>query len=96
MVRISGSSAPSGIHKSAGKSSSGAKAGKAGRGDKVQVSDASALRERAKVMLSNMPDVRLDKIEGIRDALESGTYQMNSKAVSVHIVRNALSEHAWG
>ncbi len=96
MVRISGSSAPSGIHKSAGKSRTGSKGSKSSQGDRVQVSDAAALRERAKVLMSDMPDVRLDKIEGIRDALEGGSYHMNSKAVSIHIVRNALSERAWG
>ncbi|MDQ6989854.1 MAG: flagellar biosynthesis anti-sigma factor FlgM [Mariprofundaceae bacterium] len=96
MVRISGSTAPTGIHKSAAKSGAGKSNGKGKAGDSVQVSDAAGLRERAKVMLADMPNVRLDKIEDIRDALEQGTYQMNSKAVSVHIVRNALSEHAWG
>ncbi|MDX8382679.1 MAG: flagellar biosynthesis anti-sigma factor FlgM [Ghiorsea sp.] len=96
MVRISGSSSPSGIHKSAGKPSSAKSSGKSSKKDTVQVSDAAGLRERAKVMLSDMPDVRLEKIEEIRDALESGTYQMDSRSVSVHIVRNALSEHAWG
>jgi len=95
VVRISGSSAPTGIHKSAGKAAS-AKTGTSSKKDTIQVSDAAGLRERAKVMLSDMPDVRLDKIEEIRDALESGTYQLDSKSVSVHIVRNALSEHAWG
>ena len=47
-------------------------------------------------MLADMPDVRLDQIEEIRDALAQGTYQMNSKAISTYIVRNALSEHSWG
>jgi len=70
--------------------------GTTSQSDKVQVSDAAGLRERAKVMLADMPDVRLDQIEEIRDALAQGTYQMNSKAISTYIVRNALSEHSWG
>ncbi len=94
MVRINSSNQPTGIHKS---SSGKAKktTAKSSSSDKVQVSDAAGLRERAKVMLSDMPDVRLDQIEGIRNALEQGTYAMNSKAISSHIVRNALSEHSW-
>jgi len=92
-MRIQGSSAPTAANKSVKKSKgSAAKAS----GDSVQVSDAAGLRERAKVMLSDMPDVRLDQIEEIRNALEQGTYQMNHKAVSTYIVRNALSEHSWG
>ncbi|HID36678.1 MAG TPA: flagellar biosynthesis anti-sigma factor FlgM [Ghiorsea sp.] len=94
MVRISGSSQPAGIHKSAGKPKGAAV--KSGKSDSVKVSDAAGLRERAKVMLADMPDVRLDEIESIRNALEQGTYQMNNKNIATHIVRNALSEHAWG
>lgn len=95
MVRINSSNQPTGIHKSAsGKAKKPIP--KSASSDKVQVSDAAGLRERAKVMLSEMPDVRLDQIEGIRNALEQGTYTMNSKAISSHIVRNALSEHSWG
>ncbi len=94
MVRITGSSQPTGIHKPSSKTK-GATA-KSSQSDHVKVSDAAGLRERAKVMLSDMPEVRLDEIEGIRNALEQGTYAMNPKAVASHIVRNALSEHAWG
>jgi len=94
MVRITGSNQPVGIHKSAGKPKKAAAKGK--QSDSVKVSDAAGLRERAKVMLADMPDVRLDQIESIRDALEGGTYTMNHKAIASHIVRNALSEHAWG
>ena len=94
MVRISGPSQPTGIHKSVGKAKGSA--AKSSKSDSVKVSDAAGLRERAKVMLADMPEVRLDEIEGIRNALEQGTYQMNNKAIATHIVRNALSEHAWG
>ncbi len=93
-MRISGTGTSTTIGKT-GKKAAASKGGKA-KGDKVQVADAAGLRERAKVMLADMPDVRLDKIEEIRDALAQGTYQLNSKAVSTYIVRNALSEHSWG
>jgi flagellar biosynthesis anti-sigma factor FlgM len=94
MVKITGSNQPMGIHKSVGKPKKAA--AKGSKSDSVKVSDAAGLRERAKVMLADMPDVRLDQIESIRDALEGGTYKMNNKAIASHIVRNALSEHAWG
>lgn len=95
MVRINKTSQPTGIHKpSSGKAKQAAS--KKSGGDSVQVSDASGLRERAKVMLAGMPEVRLEQIEGIRSALENGSYTMNSKAISAHIVRNAMSEHSWG
>ncbi|MDX8380825.1 MAG: flagellar biosynthesis anti-sigma factor FlgM [Ghiorsea sp.] len=94
MVKITSANKPSGIHKSVGKPKQ--QAAKSGKRDSVKVSDAAGLRARAKVMLEDLPDVRLDEIEQIRDALESGSYEMNNKAIASHIVRNALSEHAWG
>lgn len=96
MVKIGSTSKTSAVQKASagGSKKSAAKSG--GAKDSVQVSDAAGLRERAKVMLADMPDVRLEQIEGIREALEQGTYQLNQQAISAHIVRNALSEHSWG
>ena len=96
MVRISGTSSSSAISSKPTSGQGKKEVAKRSRNDNVQVSDASGLRERAKVMLSDMPEVRLDVIEGIRESLENGTYKMDSKAVSTFIVRNALSEHSWG
>jgi len=99
MVRISGSGAAAAIQKakaSSGgkaKASSGKKSG--GGGDRVQVSDAATLREMAHTMMADMPEVRLDRIEEIRDALESGSSNYNSKQVATQIVRNAMAEHSW-
>ncbi len=96
MVRISGTGRPVAIQKSkvaAKASASGSKSSAAG--ERVEVSDASALREKAKAMLAEMSDVRLERIEEIRDALESGTFIFNSKKVATQIVRNALAEHSW-
>jgi len=76
-----------------GKSTGKAKSGRAR--DRVKVADAASLHERAKVMLADMPDVRLDRIEEIRDALEKGSFELNEKKVAVRIVRNALVERTW-
>ncbi|MDQ6963684.1 MAG: flagellar biosynthesis anti-sigma factor FlgM [Mariprofundales bacterium] len=70
--------------------------GKTGRSsDRVKVADAASLHERAKVMLADMPDVRMERIEEIRDALEQGSFQMSEREVAVRIVRNALVERVW-
>lgn len=100
MVRINGSGRPSSVQKSGGSKGSGKAAASGGKrasggGERVEVSDASALRERAQVMLSEMPEVRMERIEEIRDALESGKFQVNSKKVAAQIVNNALAEHSW-
>jgi len=100
MVRISGSSAAGAIGKA--KASGGkakAKASSSGKksssGDRVQVSDGATLREMAHTMMADMPEVRLERIEEIRDALESGSSNYNSKQVATQIVRNAMAEHSW-
>jgi flagellar biosynthesis anti-sigma factor FlgM len=67
-----------------------------GSGDSVKVSDAASLREKAQTMLSEMSDVRMERIEAIRDALESGTFKSDSRQVATRIVSNALAEHmSW-
>jgi len=94
MVRISGMGSVGSVQKSKGtrkKSQSSSKSGS----DKIHVSDAETLREMAHTMMADMPEVRLDKIEGIRDALEKGTFECNSQKVATQIVRNALAERTW-
>ncbi|MDX8397118.1 MAG: flagellar biosynthesis anti-sigma factor FlgM [Mariprofundaceae bacterium] len=63
--------------------------------DRVQVSDANTLRKMAHTMMADMPEVRFERIEEIRDALEQGSFKFNSQKVASQIVRNAMSEHVW-
>jgi len=98
MVRISGSGAAGAIQKAkpaGGKSKAKSSGKKSSGGDRVQVSDAATLREMAHTMMADMPEVRLDRIEEIRDALESGSSNYSSKKVATQIVRNAMAEHSW-
>jgi len=93
-MRVSGTGAVRSLQKSTGARKKSKASSKKGS-DRVQVSDAETLREMAHTMMADMPDVRLEKIEGIRDALEQGTFQCNSKKVATQIVRNALAERTW-
>lgn len=95
MVRISGSRRSgniSGPKRASGRSTS--KSGNSGS-EKVQVADAAGLREKAEVMLANLPEVRLERIEEIRSSLEQGDYQVDSREVASRIVVNALAERPW-
>jgi len=71
------------------------KSGSAGKSGQIHVNNASALREKAKVLLSDISEVRMERIEEIRDALESGSYQVNEQDVATQIVTNALGEKPW-
>jgi len=96
-MRINRPSGPSGIQTS-GKASKGkGKTSSAGRGgDSVKVSDAASLREKAQVMLGDMSAVRLERIEEIRGALESGSFKSDNRKVASRIVSNALAEYpSW-
>jgi len=96
MVRIdksTGINTPSTMG-SAGKKRA-SKSGSVAKGGQIHVNNASALREKAKVLLSDMSEVRMERIEEIRDALENGSYQVNEQDVAVQIVTNALGEKPW-
>jgi len=97
MVRINGGSPLGGIQKTSsgtGKAKTSANK-KSASHDRIQVSDAATLREMAHTMMADMPEVRLERIEEIRDALEGGSFQYNSKKVAAQIVLNAMAEHVW-
>ncbi len=94
-MRINGTNRPGRITAAKGGGRKRAASGASGVADKVKVADAAALREKARVMIADMPEVRLERIEEIRDALERGEYDVDSKKVAARIVINALAEHAW-
>ncbi|MFQ5355963.1 MAG: flagellar biosynthesis anti-sigma factor FlgM [Mariprofundaceae bacterium] len=96
MVRIekSGSPAAAGPTGSTKRKQS-SKSKSASSGGKVSVADATSLREKAKIMLSDTPDVRIKRVEEIRNALEEGSYEINEQNVAAHIVINALTEKPW-
>ncbi|GMR00321.1 MAG: hypothetical protein BMS9Abin18_1163 [Zetaproteobacteria bacterium] len=96
MVRISGPNRPSGVSSAkAGGKKRASPSASAGSSDRVQVADATALRAKAKAMIADMPDVRLERIEEIRGALEQGQYEVDNRKVAARIIINALTERLW-
>ncbi|MDQ6971348.1 MAG: flagellar biosynthesis anti-sigma factor FlgM [Mariprofundaceae bacterium] len=96
MVRINGpdrtgSAVPT---RASGKKKTGSSSS-ASSGAQVQVADASALREKAKTMLADTPEVRMERIEEIRSSIEKGSYHADSSKVAAHIITNALAERSW-
>ncbi|RMH51141.1 MAG: flagellar biosynthesis anti-sigma factor FlgM [Zetaproteobacteria bacterium] len=97
-MRITGLGSPAspvqGSRSGKGKATGKARGGGRGR-DQVKVADAASLHERARVLLADLPEVRLERIEQIRDALEQGTFEIDERRVAARIVRNALAERSW-
>jgi len=94
-MRVNRSGGPAGLQKPASSGKPKAGSTSSGKGDSVQVSDAAGLREKAHAMLADMTEVRMERIESIRGALEKGTFTSDSRKVAVQIVTNALAEHPW-
>lgn len=94
-MRINNSGGATGIHKSSGSKAAGKKPAAGKSRDSVQVADSASLREKAQIMLADISDVRMERIEEIRDALEKGTFKTDSRKVATQIVANALAEHPW-
>jgi len=95
-MRINSTGGATSIQKSGSASKGKGKSGASSRGgDSVKVSDAATLREKAQLMLGDMSAVRMDRIEEIRDALESGRFRSDSRKVASQIISNALAEHPW-
>lgn len=97
MIRISGSDPISGLASAKSREkkrkSSASKSG--GAADTVRVADATGLREKVQAMLVDMPELRMDRIEEIRDELESGRYTIDSRKVAARIIANAVAERTW-
>ena len=95
MVRISGPGRPGNVSstKRSGKRSAARASGSGS--ETVHVADAASLREKAQVMLASLPDVRMERIEEIRDSIERGEYEVSGKEVASRIVINALAERPW-
>lgn len=53
-----------------------------GLGTDVQVSDQGRAIARAKALAGAVPDVRADRVAAIRQQIENGTYQVDSREIA--------------
>ena len=97
MIRIGGTDPVSGLAsaKSREKKRKAGTSAATGAADTVRVADAAGLREKVQALLADMPEIRLEYIEEIRSALESGSYEIDSRKVASRIVANAVAERPW-
>lgn len=93
-MRISGKSGSVGPTPSVGASSGGAKtpsagpvAAPAGVSDALNVSSAAQLVAVAQAELARVPDVRTEKVEALRAALEDDRYNPDGEAVADGLIR---------
>lgn len=61
-------------------------------GSPVEISGMGRLVGEASRALSALPDVRVEKVERIQSALESGSYEISGEAVAEKMVADAVGE----
>jgi negative regulator of flagellin synthesis FlgM len=54
--------------------------------DKLEISNTAKDYQTAKLVLSQAPDVREDKVKDIKNKIQSGTYNVNMEEVASHIL----------
>ncbi len=58
--------------------------------DQVTVSETAKQISRLMVEVSNIPDIRTDKVEELKNAINSGTYEVKGSEVAGKILKEAL------
>ena len=59
-------------------------------GDRVSVSSAALLRTEAYKAAANAPDTRQNKVNEIKERLDSGTYQVDSRDVAKKLLQSEV------
>jgi flagellar biosynthesis anti-sigma factor FlgM len=60
--------------------------------DRIDISDRSREVDGLRDAVQALPEVRLDKIEGIRGAVEEGSYYVESEKIAKRVVDEALND----
>lgn len=60
--------------------------------DSIDISAGSREVGQLKEVIAAMPDVRIEKIEDIRDQVEDGSYHVESEKIAKRVVDEALEE----
>lgn len=60
--------------------------------DQIEISSQSRQVQELKAAVAQIPDVRTEKIEGIRDAVDEGSYHVESEVIAKRVVDDALEE----
>ncbi|WP_456432923.1 flagellar biosynthesis anti-sigma factor FlgM [Thermosulfuriphilus sp.] len=62
------------------------------QGDRVDISQTSKDIKKVQAVLENTPDVRVDKVRAIKEQIEAGTYQVDSKKVAQAMLTDLLKD----
>ncbi len=60
------------------------------KGDQVQLSDSAKMMAQAHGAATEAPEVRADKVAALREQVQNGTYQVDSKKVAEGILKEDM------
>ena len=58
--------------------------------DTVNISDAAKEIQEVRKELDNIPDVRADKVEQLKNQIEDGTYEIKSEEIAEKMLKDSL------
>ena len=58
--------------------------------DTVNISDAAKEIQEVREELDNIPDVRADKVEQLKNQIENGTYEIKSEEIAEKMLKDSL------
>lgn len=62
------------------------------KGDQIDISSTSRQVQQLKGAVDGLPDVRMEKIDGIKDQVDDGTYHVESEKLAKAVVHEALDD----
>jgi negative regulator of flagellin synthesis FlgM len=72
------------------KASEGQSGGVASKDDQITLSDSAKEIGRLQAEVSKLPDVRTDRVDELKSAINSGTYSVKGDAVAGKLLKNAI------
>jgi negative regulator of flagellin synthesis FlgM len=80
------------LKKSGGEVASNADSGKTIPADKVELSAGSQDVQKAKAILAQTPDVRVDKVQALKERIADGDYTVDPHRIADSMLTSLLSE----
>ena len=62
------------------------------RGDRVELSQTAREMKKIESVLKTTPDVRAEKVQAIKEQIEAGTYQVDSKKVANAMLADMIKD----
>jgi len=64
------------------------------RGDRVELSSTAREMKKVESVLNSTPDIRAEKVKALKEQIEAGTYQVDSKKVANAMLADLLKDLA--